>query len=139
MAAPSNEELSTGIASIPWGSWQDGSVRKGAAVRYDLWATADHTYQMETDGQTLSDTVMKLIGPDGSNVIMENDDSTVKGRHSWEWTASQSGHYYVDVSGGDQGSADTRGVKGAFDPPGHLLTILEWVELGGHLPSLPSV
>jgi hypothetical protein len=130
MAAPSNEELSTGIASIPWGSWQDGSVRKGAAVRYDLWATADHTYQMETDGQTLSDTVMKLIGPDGSNVIMENDDSTVKGHGRGtgtsfiEWTASQSGHYYVDVSGGDQGSADTRGVKGVFDPPGHLLTIL---------------
>jgi hypothetical protein len=96
-----NDELAQGIASIPWGSWQDGEVPRGEMIRYDLWATAHHTYQMETDGQTLTDTVLQLIDPDGSTVISENDDDERSdGSLSFiEWTASHDGHYYVDVGG----------------------------------------
>jgi hypothetical protein len=87
------------------GVWQDGAVEvPGDKEWYELQATAGHTYQIETDPQTLDDTIMDLVGTDRATVIIENDDDERDGHEEIytsyiEWTCPSDGLYYIAVRG----------------------------------------
>ena len=70
---------------------------------YQFDAVAGHTYQMQTETGSLSDTVMKLLSSDRQTVLIENDDGEVAGHPGQasfiSWTCSTAGTYYVAVMG----------------------------------------
>ena len=73
---------------------------------YVFSAQAGATYLLETDAQTLSDTVMVLYDLDGVTVIVENDDDTRTGSlDSYiEWECPTTGSYLVMVRAFGEGT-----------------------------------
>lgn len=57
------------------------------------------TYTLETELGTLPDSVLRLIGPDGLAQLAMNDDTVAGPASSIQWTAPDSGAYYLDVGG----------------------------------------
>merc|ERR1740117_146964 len=92
----------------------DGRVYDGAVTdvadheSYTFTATAGHTYQIETLPGSLYDTIIDLLDTDEATVLVQNDDDErTENAGSYasfiEWTAPESGDYYVLVRGyGDE-------------------------------------
>ena len=87
------------------GTFRDAVVyNQGDEVVFQFTARAGQTYLLETEqcdeADCLSDTVMQLIGVDGTTVLVENDDDArVTGllESYIEWTCPSDGVYYVLV------------------------------------------
>ena len=69
---------------------------------FSFAATAGASYQIETDLQTLDDTMVDLIDTDGHSLLVENDDDD-RNPNTYasyiEWTCPASGTYYIMVQG----------------------------------------
>jgi hypothetical protein len=86
------------------GHQYNGEIKDADGVRFEFNAVEGVTYQLDTETGTLLDTVMQLVGADGTTIVAENDDDErVTGRMDSyiEWTCETSGLYYVDVKGYD--------------------------------------
>ena len=97
---------------------------------FSFAATAGASYQIETDLQTLDDTMVDLIDTDGHSLLVENDDDD-RNPNTYasyiEWTCPASGTYYIMVQGYGsstgtfgltltQGGAGGGGGAGSGDP-----------------------
>ena len=97
---------------------------------FSFAATAGASYQIETDLQTLDDTMVDLIDTDGHSLLVENDDDD-RDPNTYasyiEWTCPASGTYYIMVQGYGssmgtfgltltQGGAGGGGGAGSGDP-----------------------
>lgn len=99
-----------------------GSVDSDAGAWFIFDAIAGDTYQIETQADTLADTMMDLVDVDGQTTLVENDDDTrTSGSLASyiEWTCPTSGTYYISVRGygGDQGSFEVSISAASQDNP----------------------
>eukprot|EP01043_Picozoa_sp_COSAG02_P022592 COSAG02_NODE_1179_length_14040_cov_8.036439_1_plen_1312_part_00 len=79
-----------------------GEVVDRGGVWYQFQATQGNTYQIETDAQGLSDTMLELVDSDQRTTLAENDDDSRNGGRldSYiEWTCPETATYYINVKG----------------------------------------
>lgn len=93
---PSFTELTVGAPMV------SGEVVDRGGTWYQFQATQGSTYQIETDANSLQDTMLELVASDGRTTLAENDDDSRNGGRldSYiEWTCLESGTYYINVKG----------------------------------------
>lgn len=79
-----------------------GEVVDRGGVWFQFQANQGSTYQIETDAQSLSDTMLELVAADQRTTLAENDDDSRNGGRLdsfIEWTCPETATYYVNVKG----------------------------------------
>ena len=92
-----NASLATNIA-VP--STTGGEIEATFDVDWFKFTAVSGTfYQFDTVLGTLTDSVLRLIGTDGTTELAYDDDGGPGFASSIDWTAPTSGNYYLEVSG----------------------------------------
>ena len=89
----------SGTAVRPDSGPVQGTVSGADGVRYSMTATGGTTYQVEVTLGTLTDSVLEIYAPNGSDMLVQNDDYGGTLSSFIEWTCPNDGQYYILVRG----------------------------------------
>ena len=125
--APPAGEIPPGMGKVtpiaPDGVKHQEEIDVGGEVEvFSFVATAGASYEMDSDLETLPDSVMELLDIDGKTILVENDDDprvTDLYDSYIEWTCPRDGTYFINVHeyGRDTGTfslAVTAAFSGVF-------------------------